>query len=75
VTSANRPSSVNEELRHIGYALTVVIFIGLLVFAACGDLRNKAIDAAFGNCEERVSDADAVGRCVDRELKSEGYVN
>ena len=36
---------MNEELRHIGYALTVIIFIGLLVFAACGDLREKSIDA------------------------------
>jgi hypothetical protein len=66
---------MNEEVRYIGYALTVIIFIGLLLFAACGDLRNRSIDAAFRNCEEHVSDADAISRCVYRELKSEGYVN
>jgi hypothetical protein len=50
---------MNEELQNLGYALAVIGFIVLLVFACSGELRERAIEGAFTSCEERYSDEDA----------------
>ena len=66
---------MNEELPNLGYALAVIGFIVLLVFACSGDLRDRAIEGAFTSREERYSDEDAIARCVGRKLVSEGYAD
>jgi hypothetical protein len=66
---------MNEELQNLGYALGVIGFIVLLVFACSGQLRERAIEGAFANCEERYSDPDAITNCVARRLASEGYAD